>query len=251
MGEGMQKENSHMNKFKYYLLFILLLTLILFTAGCATLEGPADPEDPLESYNRAIFQFNDSIDVNFLQPVATVYQDHMPAVINTGVTNFFSNLDDVVVLANDILQLKFGQAAFDLFRIFFNTTIGLLGVIDVATHLDLEKHDEDFGQTLGYWGVPSGPYFIIPLFGPSTIRDAAGFATDSVYIDPVYRRLSLGTALTAEVVDAIDNRAGLLFASNLMDAVALDRYIYLKDAYLQRRQYLVYDGDPPEEDFDE
>jgi len=240
-----------MNRFKYYLLFILLLTLILFTGGCATLEGPADPEDPLESYNRAVFQFNDSIDVNFLQPVATVYQDHMPEVISTGVTNFFSNLDDVVVFANDILQLKFDQAAFDLFRIFFNTTIGLLGIIDIATHLDLKKHDEDFGQTLGYWGVPSGPYFIIPLFGPSTIRDAAGFATDSVYIDPVYRRLNFGTALTAEVVDAIDTRAGLLFASKLMDEVALDRYIYLKDAYLQRRQYLVYDGDPPEEDFDE
>ncbi len=233
--------------YKYYLFF----ALVFLTGGCATLDAPPDPEDPLERYNRSILIFNDAVDKNVLKPVAEVYYGYVPGIISTGVTNFFSNIGDVIVVANDLLQLKFSQAAFDLSRIFFNTTVGLLGFIDVATHLDLRKNNEDFGQTLGYWGVPRGPYFMLPFFGPSTVRDTAGFVTDSVYIDPVYGELDTAPATTAAVVKAIDTRASLLFASKLMDEIALDRYVYLRDAYLQRRHHLVYDGDPPEEDFDE
>ena len=232
-------------------LFAILALLICLTSGCTTINGPSSPSDPFESYNRSMYAFNDGLDVYFLKPAGTFYQEHVPEPISKGTTNFFSNLDDVLVFVNDILQLKFMQAASDLSRIFFNTTIGLLGFIDVASSMDMPKHNEDFGQTLGYWGVPSGPYFIMPFFGPSTVRDTAGFATDSLYIDPVYKSLEVGETVSVLVVDAIDTRAGLLQASKLVDQASLDPYIYIREAILQRREYLVYDGNPPldEDDF--
>ncbi|NOX43368.1 MAG: VacJ family lipoprotein, partial [Gammaproteobacteria bacterium] len=221
--------------------YCLLVCLIFLTGGCATIDGPSDPNDPFERYNRSIYSFNTVVDENVLKPAAETYQKYVPGVISTGISNFFSNLGDVIVVANDLLQLKFIQAASDLTRIYFNTTIGLLGFIDVATHMDLRKHHEDFGQTLGYWGVPRGPYFMLPFFGPSTIRDTAGLVTDSAYIDPVYGQLDTRPATAVVVVDAIDTRASFLLASTFLEE-AIDPYINIRDAYLQRRRNFVFDG---------
>jgi len=225
--------------------------MVLVCGGCATIEGPTEPQDPFESYNRAMYQFNESFDTHVAKPVAEVYRDVVPAPVNKGITNFFSNLDDVVVLINDLLQLKLQQAAQDMARIFFNTTIGLMGFFDVSTHLDLPKHREDFGQTLGYWGVPPGPYFVLPFLGPSTIRDSAGLGADYVYFDPVLNQVDNNTlSWTLYVLKFVDLRSDILDMKGLLETAALDPYIFTREAYLQRRRSLVYDGNPPMEDFD-
>jgi len=234
---------------KYSLLISLLLSLSLLS-GCATIEGEADPDDPLESFNRAMYSFNDTLDRAVLKPVAQGYNAVLPAPVNKGVSNFFSNIDDVVVLFNDILQLKFDQTLSDGARIFFNTTIGLLGIFDVASGMDLPKHDEDFGQTLGYWGVDTGAYIVWPFFGPSNVRDTVGLIGDA-YVNPLYDIEPEGDRTALVVVDVIDRRAGLLSASKILKEAALDPYLFVRDAYLQRRQNLVYDGNPPKQKFDE
>ncbi len=223
------------------------LVLALLTAGCASVEGPHDPGDPFEGYNRAMYEFNDDFDKALFRPLAETYEEVVPKPVNTGISNFFSNLDDVLVLLNDLLQLKFAQAASDFSRLTWNTTVGLFGFIDVATPMDLPKHNEDFGQTLGYWGVGSGPYLVLPFLGPSSIRDGAGLVADW-QVDPVMQVKDDETRWSLIVVDAVDTRAGLLRASNLLETAALDPYIFLRDAYLQRRQNRVYDGNPPIED---
>lgn len=231
-------------------MIITILTGIL--SGCATIKGPTDPSDPLESYNRAMHEFNQDFDKAVATPVAEVYQDITPTWLDRGITNIFSNLDDFVVLINDLLQLKFMQAASDASRIVINTTVGLLGFFDPATELDLRKHREDFGQTLGYWGVPTGPYFVLPFLGPSTIRDSAGLGVDYIYVDPVFNDIdSRTTRYSLLVVDFIDKRADLFGASKLLEAAALDHYTFTREAYLQRRRYYVYDGDPPMEEFED
>lgn len=169
-------------------LLLLTLTFSIFT-GCASNKNLDDPDDPFESYNRAMFSFNDNVDQYVLKPVAKGYQYIAPTPVQKGVSNFFSNLDDVLVLVNDLFQFKFGQAASDTGRILINSTLGLLGLIDWASDLGLDKNNEDFGQTLGYWGVPSGPYFVLPFLGPSTIRDTSGLVVDTVYFDPIYKEL--------------------------------------------------------------
>ena len=243
--------------------FILLVSLAAST-GCASLDSKSDgsgaasendsgtdPHDPFESYNRAVYQFNDSFDRAVAKPVAQAYQNVMPNWADKGITNFFSNLDDVLVLANNLLQFKFKQAASDAARIVFNTTVGLLGFVDVASHMDLPKHKEDFGQTLGYWGVPSGPYFVLPFLGPSTIRDTAGLGVDYTYFDPVVNHVDhLSDRAGLFLLDFVDTRADYLGASRLLDTAALDPYVYTREAYLQRRRYYVYDGDPPMEDLE-
>ncbi len=232
---------------------------MLFVSGCATIDGPTDPQDPLESYNRAAFAFNDSLDQYILKPVAQGYDTVTPDPIIKSVNNFFSNLDDIVVIFNDILQLKPLQFASDLGRFIVNSTLGLAGFIDWASDMNLPKHYEDFGQTLGYWGVPEGPYFVIPFFGPSTIRDGFGRLVDGSQADPIWvtiedgypleeRDLPLSIGIT--VVKSIDDRASLLKAENILNEAALDRYSFIREAYLQRRLNLVYDGNPPEEESD-
>lgn len=231
---------------------IHLALLMLLLTGCASTKGPAEPHDPFEGYNRAMHKFNKGFDDAVAKPVAKAYQQVTPTWMDKGITNFFSNLDDVVVLFDDLLQLKFTQAASDAARIAFNTTFGLLGFVDVASHMELPKHREDFGQTLGYWGVPPGPYFVLPFLGPSTIRDSAGLASDYALFDPVTNQVdSRTTRYGLLVVDFVDTRADLLQATRLLDEAALDPYIYTREAYLQRRRYYVYDGDPPMEDFPE
>ena len=236
---------------------------IILLQSCATLDRPADPNDPLERYNRSMYKFNDTLDKYMLKPVAKGYDAITPNPVQKAVSNFFSNLDDVLVIVNDMLQLKPGQMASDTGRVLINSTIGLFGLIDWASDIGLEKNNEDFGQTLGYWGVPAGPYFILPFLGPSTIRDTGGLVTDTYYFDPQYREIetsfpppsrrpeSLVWNLTA--LDKVDIRAKLLQTENILDTAALDPYVFIREAWLQRRNYLVNDGVVKEidADFDE
>lgn len=211
--------------------------------GCAT-TGAGDPRDPLEPVNRAIYSFNDGLDTVIIKPAAEVYQAVLPSPVRTGVSNVFSNLNDIIVMLNNLLQGKFIPALSDLSRVMFNTTIGLLGVFDVATDLGIEKNNEDFGQTLGYWGFGDGPYLVLPILGPSSLRDAVGrfgdYKTDPVtYIDPSRdRNVVQGTR-------AVVKRAELLTASKVLQTAAIDEYQFVRDAYLQRRLNLIHDGNPP------
>jgi phospholipid-binding lipoprotein MlaA len=227
----------------------------LWIAGCASVPPGAgnNPADPLEKFNRQVFAFNDAVDTNVLQPVARGYVAVVPRPVRSCVTNVFSNIADLPIALNNLLQGKPFEAVSDLCRFAINTTIGLAGCFDVASRAGLEKHNEDFGQTLGRWGMPSGPYLVLPFLGPSSARDGIGQIadgyTDLLYeLNPVrHRNVALGTRL-------IDTRANLLDATRVFDGAALDRYQFLRDGYLQRRRNLVYDGNPPrmkEEDLDD
>lgn len=219
---------------------------IVLAGGCATLEGPPNPDDPLERYNRAMFAFNETMDEYVVTPVAKGYNYVMPNAVNTGITNFFNNLDDVVVFFNSLLQFKFHEAVSTSARIVWNSTIGLFGFIDVATSFDLPKYNEDFGQTLATWGVGSGPYFVLPFLGPSTVRDGLSLPVDWFAFDPVFQDKELKVTLSLLAVRFTDKRADLLTATNIIDETAPDKYAFIRDAYMQRREYLIYDGEPPD-----
>lgn len=221
---------------------VSVLALTVFLSGCAHQNA----RDPLEPLNRGIYAFNDAIDTAVMKPVAMGYRAVLPQFVRTGVSNFFSNLDDVTVIVNGILQLKIPQALSDTGRLLINTTVGVLGLVDVATHLGLEKHNEDFGQTLGYWGVGNGPYLMLPFFGPSTFRDGVGRWVDAK-TDPVRWEDHIRTRNQFLVLRIVNTRANLLDSEKVLDAAAIDRYAFLRDAYLQRRRSLVYDGNPPPE----
>lgn len=217
----------------------------LSLSACAT--GPqADPRDPLEPYNRAMFKFNDSVDRAVLKPVATVYKDNLPYLVRKGVSNFFDNLQDGWSFVNSALQLKGEAAADNFFRFGVNTLIGLGGVLDVASEMGIARHTEDFGQTLGYWGVGSGPYIVLPLLGPSSLRDTAALPVDA-YGNMVADLQDVPTRNSLTALKVVDQRAGLLQATNIMDQVALDPYLFARDAYLQHRRNAVFDGNPPDE----
>jgi len=246
----------------YRLIKLLLIFSTIMLSGCATVSGPTDPRDPLESYNRAAYAFNDGVDTYFLKPVAKGYDAITPDPVQKGIGNFFSNLDDIIVIFNDLLQLKFGQFASDTGRFIVNSTLGLGGLIDWASDMGMPKHNEDFGQTLGYWGVPEGPYFIIPFLGSSTIRDAPSTFVDAAAFDPVWKEFENGyplerrdpkTSWGLTALKFVDIRASLLSAESILDEAALDEYTFVREAYLQRRLNMVYDGSPPEEpeEFDE
>lgn len=214
-------------------------------AGCASTGG--HPQDPLEPVNRAVFRFNETVDENVLQPVARGYRAVLPGLVRTGVTNFFSNLEDVWIGVNNVLQGKLGEGVQDFARFTFNTTFGLLGILDVSTDFQLPKHNEDFGQTLGRWGLGTGPYLVLPLFGPSNFRDGVSLLVDSqadfvVNLDHVRTRNALYANRT------VNTRANLLDAGRALDQAALDKYRFMRDAYLQRRRSLVHDGSPPLDD---
>ncbi len=237
-----------MSRLKAISLAMALLVLSGTLSSCATTDNP----DPLEPLNRRMFAFNNAVDEAVLKPLAATYKELAPEPVDKGITNFFSNLNDVSVIANGLLQLKFKQAASDSGRFVINSTLGLLGVLDLATYFGYPKHYEDFGQTLGYWGVGSGAYVVLPFFGPSSLRDSVGRGVDSFfdprgYIssdDDVVLRWYLATTL----IDAIDQRADIMDVEDVLDAAALDPYVYMRDAYLQRREYLVNDGAAPSED---
>jgi phospholipid-binding lipoprotein MlaA len=219
--------------------------LLLLLGGCASTGNPRDPFEPV---NRGIYKFNDHADNLLIKPAAELYRGRLiPEFVRTGVSNFFSNINDVIVALNNLLQGKLRQAASDVGRIAVNTTVGILGVLDVATDMGLEKHNEDFGQTLGYWGLGSGPYLVLPFLGPSSVRDGIGLIGDiysdpRTYVDPVRTRNQIFA------LGFISRRSELLEAGRLLEAAALDPYDFLRDAYLQRRRNLVYDGNPPDEE---
>ncbi len=222
--------------------------LMLALSACAS--GPnANPRDPLEPFNRGVYRFNDAVDGAVLKPVATAYRDVTPVRVRQGINNFFDNLRDVWSFVNNSLQFK-GQAAFDsLRRVGVNTFLGWGGVFDVATEMDIEKHTRDFGHTLGYWGVAPGPYLVLPLLGSSSLRDAAALPVDWKG-DLVSAVSHVPTRNTATVVRVVDQRSDLLKAGNMLEEAALDRYSFMRDAYLQRRRSVIFDGNPPEEELE-
>lgn len=228
---------------------LFLLFIILLNSGCASVQV-ADERDPFEGFNRAVYAFNDDLDRAILKPLATGYQKVVPTPVSNSISNFFSNLDDVVVLVNDILQLKFEQSLSDFARITFNTTFGLGGLFDVATPMGLPKHNEDFGQTLGHWGVGPGPYLVLPFFSSRTLRDGLALPVDWK-LDPVGTVDDDDTYWATQALYVVDTREGYLRASRILDTAALDPYTFMRDAYLQRRQNLVYDGNPPQSDIDD
>ncbi len=227
----------------------LFAILALGLAGCAA-TGEGDPRDPLEPMNRAVYRFNEVVDEAVAKPVAIVYRDAVPAPVRGWVRNFFGNIGDVFIGANNLLQGKVGDGLLDWFRVAVNTVMGPFGINDWASEMGIEKHNEDFGQTFGRWGFGPGPYLVLPILGSSTVRDALGTGLD-LYTDPVgeFDPTRLRNAMV--VTRLVGVRADLLDASRILDEAALDKYTFQRDAYLQRRRSLVHDGSPPRERFDD
>jgi len=221
----------------------LALGAAVLLSGCAT---TANPKDPFEKFNRAMFSFNDSVDRVALKPAATAYKNVTPTFVQTGVNNFFGNLTDLWSSLNNFAQLKGQDGLNDFMRFAVNSTLGLVGVLDIATPAGMRKHNEDLGQTLGFWGVPSGPYLMLPLLGPSTVRDTAALPGDWwgdswTHVNDVPWRTG------GIVLRAVDQRASVLDASNLLEDAALDRYEFIRDGYMQRRSSKVLDTDKAQE----
>lgn len=233
-------EKTKTARFGSALLVVAATTLL---GGCAT---SGNPKDPIEGFNRAMFAFNEGVDSAVIKPVAQGYDAVMPTPVRTGVTNFFGNIADLFIGINNLLQGKPDQALGDLGRVVINSTVGILGLFDVATEAGLEKHEEDFGQTFGRWGVGSGAYVVVPFFGPRTVRDTAGLVLD-VAADPVSGVDNVATRNALVALRLIDNRADLLPADKVIEEAALDKYSYVRDGYLQRRNNLIHDGNPPRE----
>jgi phospholipid-binding lipoprotein MlaA len=218
----------------------------LLACGCAS-NPDRDPRDPLEPFNRAVFRFNNDVDKALVRPLARGYKAITPESVDRGITNFFNNIDDFTSFVNNILQFKMSRAGSDLGRMFMNSTVGVLGFFDVATNAGLPSYKEDFGQTLGYWGLAPGAYFMLPIFGPSTMRDNLGFAGDLV-TDPFFSIEKDKIYWGFVGLRVVDRRADRLTAGDILEDAAVDPYVFLRDAYLQRRRNLVYDGNPPQED---
>ena len=220
--------------------------LALAVTGCAT-QGN---RDPLEGFNRGIYKFNDVADKAVIKPVATAYKYVTPTPVRTGVNNFFGNIGTFISTINNLLQFKFTNAFSEAGRFVINTTFGIGGLIDFASMDNIPKHKEDFGQTLGYWGVGNGAYLVLPIIGPSTLRDTAGLVVDTMAFDPIsylHNSDQVAAANVLRVAQVIDKRAELLPASDLLDSASLDPYAFMRDAYLQRRASQVQDGLVPSE----
>ncbi len=223
----------------------LPLAFALFLAGgCATTA--TDPRDPFEGFNRAMYAFNDGLDEAVMKPVSRAYKAVAPDPLRNMVRNFFSNIDDIFNGLNNVLQGKFLDGWTDWARFAFNSIFGVLGINDVASEMGLEKHNEDFGQTFAVWGVGDGPYLVLPFYGPYTLRDSAGLVLDWE-TDPVVRARPIDLRNSLIAARFVSRRTDLLDASRLFDEASLDRYVFLRDAYLQRRRSLIYDGNPPRE----
>lgn len=244
---------------KYIKLIVsgVVMSLLLGSlVGCTTAPAARiDESDPWEGFNRSMQTFNDKLDEFALEPLAKGYQWITPSFIDRGITNFFSNINDIGVTINDLLQLKLGQTGSDGARFFVNTVAGLGGFFDVATEIDLPKHNEDFDQTLAVWGLPSGPYLVLPLFGPSSVRGFFGLIGDAAmnpisYIDGgmvsgTYGAIGGGLFF----LNAVDTRADHLGTMRIAEEAAVDRYEFFKNAYIQQREYLILDGNVPENDW--
>jgi phospholipid-binding lipoprotein MlaA len=227
------------------LLFATLFGLML--SGCASTAN----NDPLEGFNRGVYKFNDVADKAVIKPVAGAYKAVLPSPVRSGVNNFFSNLNTFVSVINDLLQFKFDKAAEGAGRFVINSTFGIAGLVDVASMDGIEKRNEDFGQTLGHWGVGSGAYIVLPFLGPSSVRDTTGLVVDTLAFDPISYVEDPATRNLPRTINLIDKRAQYLPASDLLDEAALDPYAFMRDAYFQRRNSQIHDGNVPmlEEDF--
>ncbi len=225
---------------------VCLVAVMVLLQACATVANP-DRRDPLESVNRSIYGFNDGLDTALVKPVATVYRDVTPDWFRAGVGNFFNNIEDVWSTVNNVLQGRGEYAIDSAKRVAVNTTVGLLGTFDIASKIDIDKHPANFGLTLGRWGVGPGPYVVLPLIGPTTLRGIVGMPVDRqgnliTYVDDE------GTRTGATALNLINLRATYLQAGDVVDGAALDKYSFIRDAYLQRERNKVFDGNPPEED---
>ncbi|MDD5276583.1 MAG: VacJ family lipoprotein [Methylovulum sp.] len=224
------------------------LAIAMTLVGCAT--PPAHQDDPWYSWNHGTQTFNDTVDKFIVKPLGQGYEYITPEPVNRGISNLFSNINDIGVTVNDMLQFKLLQGGMDASRFLLNTTVGVVGLFDVATPFDLPKHDEDFGQTLGYWGVGSGPYLVLPFFGPSSPRDTVGRIGDAL-LNPLTYVSFMGTTASAatagsKVVDIADNRADMMRTEKIVDEASIDdRYDFIKNSYQQHREYLINDGNSP------
>lgn len=237
---------------------MLLAFLVLLLAGCAT-AGAGVPggtvltpskTDPWEPMNRAVFSFNEGVDAVLLKPAARTYEAVIPELYRGMVGNFFANIGDLWSAVNQLLQGKPALAGADLARVVINSTIGFGGVADAATSFGVERHTEDFGQTLGRWGVTPGPYVVLPLLGPSNVRDTLGWAAD-IETDPLVMISKMDVRNSVYGLRFVDKRASLLSGERVLEGAVLDKYSFVRDAYLQRRRNLVYDGEPPDTDEDD
>ncbi len=228
---------------------VALAVVAAALAGCTTIResrgGPGQRLDPWENWNRKVFNFNEDIDRAVLKPVATVYSDIVPQPVRRGVSNFFSNFADAWSAINNMLQGKFEAGFEDATRVGANTLFGLFGILDVASEMGLDHHYEDFGQTLGRYGIGAGAYVVLPILGPSTVRDAAAQPLDRLASPPAFFE-GTKTQIGFTLLQIVNTRAGLLGATRVIDDIALDKYTFVRDAYLQRRRSLVFDGDAPE-----
>lgn len=231
---------------KFFLRIATLSAALALITGCAT----NNPKDPFEPFNRAMFSFNDGLDKAALKPAAEVYSNVLPSFIQNGIGNFFGNLGDVWTAINNFLQGKMADGLSDVMRVALNTTMGFAGFLDIGTEAGLTKHNEDFGQTLGKWGMKSGPYVVLPVLGSSTLRDTAATPLDFAG-DPWHYKRPVAWRNGGSVVHVVDVRASVLDASNLLEEAALDRYVFVRDAYLQRRQSKVFDGEIPSSSYED
>ena len=223
------------------LMRIAMPGLVALVAGCAM--GPTR-EDPFEPMNRVSYSVHQVVDGKIIKPVVQAYADYTPVIVRTAISNFFGNIDDMFSVVNDMLQGKGDKAGNDLGRVITNTGFGVLGLIDVAGSAGIPKGNEDFGQTFGVWGIPQGPYLFIPVFGPTTVRDGSGWLIRG-YASPVAHIDDIATRNVLWTLNLVDLRASALQAENLVSQAALDPYTFIRRAYFQRREYLVYDGKPP------
>lgn len=220
---------------------VFALAVAVVLPGCAT--NASHPKDPFEGFNRAMFAVHEGVDT-VLKPVAEGYDKVTPDPVKTGIGNFFGNLADVWIAVNNLLQGKLTDGVSDVGRFLVNSTVGILGLVDVASEIGLDKHDEDFGQTLGYWGVGDGPYLFWPVIGPRNVRDTVGFVVDAS-ADPVGHLEDVSVRNTLIGVRLIDFRASLLPADKVVEEAAFDKYNYLRNAYFQNRRSVIHDGNPP------
>ena len=225
---------------------VVLLAGVFTLSGCASFRTAA-PGDPIEPINRGIYSFNNTFDHYLLKPIAKGYDAVVPGLVKTGVSNVFQNVSDAQSLVSDALQLKGAKFGDDLGRVVLNTTFGIGGLFDLATPMGIERGNEDIGQTLGYWGIGSGPYLVIPFLGPSSLRDAVGRYGDS-QVNPLSYVSSVPVRNSLTGLSVLDARVGLFPAENLLNQASLDKYTFLRSAYLQRRQSLVLDGKRPKEE---
>ncbi|QWD64155.1 VacJ family lipoprotein [Polynucleobacter sp. MWH-UH2A] len=236
---------GQINKMKRFLLLCMAAVLV----GCASIPAGVEPspQDPWESFNRSVFEFNEGLDAYLLKPVVAGYRFVLPEFVREGIYNFFSNYNDIYTALFNLLQGKPGYAFNDFMRVAVNTTMGLGGLLDLATPGGLEKHKEDWGQTLGVWGVPAGPYVVLPFFGPSNVRDTFGTVADleSDYLFRLLPDVALRNSITG--LRVVNARNTYYEAGDLLDGAAIDKYSFMRDAYIQRRQYQINEGRDDEE----